>query len=158
VFIYRKKWKGGTKPTMIGVAGVARVGDFSCPLWYTAGKSIDISTLLEYINRESRDFRNIRTYEGGYRDMNNVLVENAKVMAKGQITLPKDIREILGVGMGDRVTFICRDNQVIMMNAAIYAMNMLQGGMKGEFEKAGINSDEDVMNLVKEVRSEIEGL
>jgi AbrB family looped-hinge helix DNA binding protein len=40
----------------------------------------------------------------------NILVENAKVMAKGQITLPKDIREILGVGMGDRVTLICRDN------------------------------------------------
>jgi len=90
--------------------------------------------------------------------MNNILVENAKVMAKGQITLPKDIRDILGVGMGDRVTLICRDNQVVMMNAAVYAMNMLQEGMKGEFEKAGINSDEDVMELVKEVRSEIEGL
>jgi AbrB family looped-hinge helix DNA binding protein len=90
--------------------------------------------------------------------MNNMLVENAKIMAKGQITLPKDIREILGVGMGDRVTLICRNNQVIMMNAAVYAMNMLQNGMNGEFEKAGINSDEDVMDLVKEVRSEIEGL
>ncbi len=54
--------------------------------------------------------------------MNNMIVDNAKVMAKGQITLPKDIREVLGVGMGDRVTLICRDNQVIMMNAAVYAM------------------------------------
>jgi AbrB family looped-hinge helix DNA binding protein len=88
--------------------------------------------------------------------MNNMLVENAKVMAKGQITLPKDIREVLGVGAGDRVTLICRDNQVIMMNAAIYAMNMLQEGMEGEFEKAGIMNDDDVMDLVKEVRSEIE--
>ncbi|MDR3210637.1 MAG: AbrB/MazE/SpoVT family DNA-binding domain-containing protein [Planctomycetota bacterium] len=90
--------------------------------------------------------------------MSNKLVENAKVMAKGQITLPKDVRKILGVGMGDRVTLICRDSQVIMMNAAVYAMNMLQEGMKGEFEKAGIHSDADVMDLVKEVRSEIEGL
>jgi AbrB family looped-hinge helix DNA binding protein len=90
--------------------------------------------------------------------MDNMLVENAKVMAKGQITLPKDIREVLGVGMGDRVTLISRGNQVIMMNAAVYAMNMLQEGMKGEFEKAGINSDDDVMDLVKEARSEIEGL
>jgi AbrB family looped-hinge helix DNA binding protein len=77
--------------------------------------------------------------------------------AKGQITLPKDIREILGVGTGDRVTLICRDNQVIMMNAAVYAMNMLQEGMKGEFEKAGLRTDDDVMDAVKEVRSEIEG-
>jgi AbrB family looped-hinge helix DNA binding protein len=78
-------------------------------------------------------------------------------MAKGQIILPKDIREVLGVGMGDRVTLIYRDNQVIMMNAAIYAMNMLQEGMKGAFEKAGVMSDDDVMDLVNEVRSEIEG-
>jgi AbrB family looped-hinge helix DNA binding protein len=88
----------------------------------------------------------------------SILVENAKVMAKGQITLPKDIREILGVGMGDRVTLICRDNQVLMMNSAVYAMNMLQDGMKGEFEKAGIKNDDDVIELVREVRSEIEGL
>jgi len=87
-----------------------------------------------------------------------ILVENAKVMAKGQITLPKDIREVLGVGTGDRVTLICRDNQVVMMNAAIYAMNILQERMEGEFEKAGIHNDEDVMKLVKEVRDEIEGL
>jgi AbrB family looped-hinge helix DNA binding protein len=88
----------------------------------------------------------------------SILVENAKVMAKGQITLPKDIREILGVGTGDRVTIICKDNQVVMMNAAIYAMNVLQESMKGEFEKAGIYNDDDVMKLVKEVRYEIEGL
>jgi bifunctional DNA-binding transcriptional regulator/antitoxin component of YhaV-PrlF toxin-antitoxin module len=36
--------------------------------------------------------------------MNNLFVENAKVIAKGQITLSKDIHEVLGVGMGDRVT------------------------------------------------------
>lgn len=87
---------------------------------------------------------------------NDMLVENAKVMAKGQITLPKDIRNVLGVGTGDRVTLIYRNNQVVMMNAAVYAMNMLQEGMKGEFEKAGINNDDDVMDMVKDARSEIE--
>ncbi|MDR0355333.1 MAG: AbrB/MazE/SpoVT family DNA-binding domain-containing protein [Deltaproteobacteria bacterium] len=90
--------------------------------------------------------------------MNNMLVKNLKVMAKGQITLPKEIREALGVGVGGHVTLICRGNQVIMMNALIYAMNMLQEAMKGEFEKAGLMSEDDVMDLVKEVRSEIEGL
>ena len=87
-----------------------------------------------------------------------VLVESAKVMAKGQITLPKDIRKMLGVGLGDRVTLVCRGNQVVMMNAAIYAMSVLQEGMKGEAEKAGIYNDDDVMALVKEARYEIEEL
>lgn len=86
--------------------------------------------------------------------MQNILVDNAKVMAKGQITLPKDIREALGVKTGDRVTLISQDNQVIMMNSAVYAMKMLQSSMEGEAEKAGLRSDEDVVDLVKKMRSE----
>lgn len=85
-----------------------------------------------------------------------MLVDSAKVMAKGQITLPKDIREMLRVGTGDRVMLICKDDQVILMNAAVYAMKILQNGMKGEFAKAGVFTDEDVMNLVKDIRMEIE--
>ena len=88
--------------------------------------------------------------------MDNTVVDSAKIMANGQIMLPKDIREALGVGTGDRVTLIRRDDQVIMMNAAVYAMKMLQEGMKGEFEKAGMQDDEDVLAAVKEARAEIE--
>ena len=86
--------------------------------------------------------------------MENILVDNAKVMAKGQITLPKDIRDALGVQTGDRVTLIRKDDQVIMMNAAIYAMKMLQTAMEGEAEKAGIKSDEDVSAMIAEMRAE----
>jgi len=86
--------------------------------------------------------------------MDNILVENAKVMAKGQITLPKDIREALGVKTGDRVTLISQDNQVIMMNSAVYAMKMLQSSMEGEAEKVGLRSDADVVDLIRGLRSE----
>jgi AbrB family looped-hinge helix DNA binding protein len=89
--------------------------------------------------------------------MENMIVENAKVMAKGQITLPKDIRERIGVGTGDRVALICEGDRVILMNAVVYAMRAFQKGMEGEWEKAGIHSDDDIMELVKEVRNEIEG-
>lgn len=85
--------------------------------------------------------------------MDSILVENAKVMAKGQITLPKDIRDALGVKPGDRVTLICRDNQVIMMNSAAYAMKMLQTAMTGEAEKAGLQSDDDVLRLIMDMRA-----
>ena len=86
--------------------------------------------------------------------MENILVDNAKVMAKGQITLPKDIREALGLQSGDRVTLILQDDQVIMMNSAVYAMKMLQIAMEGEAEKAGLNSDDDVVTMIMEMRSE----
>ncbi len=83
-------------------------------------------------------------------------IDNAKVMAKGQVTIPKDVREILGVSSGDRITFVVENRSVRVINSAIYAMPMLQAQMDGEAETAGITSDEDVMNLVKEVRAESE--
>lgn len=90
--------------------------------------------------------------------MANLIVDNAKVMSKGQITLPKEIRMQLGIDTGDRVTLICEGDQVVMMNAAVYAMKMLQKEMKGEAERAGLMTEEAVNELVMEVRKEIEGL
>ncbi|MDC7291436.1 AbrB/MazE/SpoVT family DNA-binding domain-containing protein [Blautia schinkii] len=81
-------------------------------------------------------------------------VDNAKVMAKGQVTIPKDIREVLGVASGDRITFIVEGNTVRIVNSAVYAMQVLQREMAGEAERAGLNSDEDVMALVEELRNE----
>lgn len=88
----------------------------------------------------------------------NAIVDNAKVMAKGQITLPKDIREALKLAVGDRVTLVYENDRVIMMNSAVYAMNMLNAGMKGEAEKNGLDDENAINELVKDVRSEIEGL
>lgn len=84
----------------------------------------------------------------------NTFVDNAKVMAKGQITIPKDIREVLGVASGDRITFIVEGNTVRIVNSAVYAMQVLQREMEGEAERTGLSSDDDVMALVKELRDE----
>lgn len=83
----------------------------------------------------------------------NTFVDNAKVMAKGQITIPKDVREALGVSSGDRVTFIVEGNSVRVVNSAVYAMQVLQQQMAGEAERADL-TDEDVNALVNELRSE----
>lgn len=90
--------------------------------------------------------------------MQNIIVDNAKVMPKGQITLPKDIRSFLRLATGDRVTLVCEGDKVIMMNSVVYAMKTLQLAMTGEAEKAGLTSDEDVVDLVSDVREEIEGI
>lgn len=83
-------------------------------------------------------------------------IDNAKVMAKGQITIPKDVRDVLGVASGDRVTFVVEGNSVRIVNSAIYAMQMLQKEMAGEAERTGLTSEEDVMGLVRELRDEDE--
>ena len=87
----------------------------------------------------------------------NAFVDNAKVMAKGQITIPKDIREVLGVSSGDRVSFVVEGNTVRLVNSAVYAMQVLQNEMRGEAERTGLTSEDDVMALVKELRNEDEG-
>ncbi len=86
--------------------------------------------------------------------MSDVIVDSAKVMSKGQITLPKDIRTQLGVATGDRVTMVCDGNQVILMNAAHYAMKVFQQGMAGEAERLGLHSEEEADAMVKKFRSE----
>lgn len=87
-------------------------------------------------------------------DIPNSFIDNAKVMSKGQVTIPKDIRTVLGLDQGSRVTFIVRDGNVQMVNSAVYAMKMLQAEMNGEATKANINNAEDVNALVKSIRSE----
>ena len=86
----------------------------------------------------------------------NTFVDNAKVMAKGQITIPKDVRDVLGVSNGDRVTFIVEGNTVRIVNSAVYAMQVLQQEMTGEAERTGLTSEDDVTALVKELRNENE--
>lgn len=86
-----------------------------------------------------------------------MLFNTAKVMSKGQITLPIDIRRSMGLSTGDRVALIYENDRVIMMNPAIYAMETLQKEMSGEWEKAGIHSEDDIAALMREIRTEVEG-
>lgn len=86
----------------------------------------------------------------------NTFIDNAKVMSKGQVTIPKDVREILGISSGDRITFVVENSNVRLINSAIYAMQLLQAQMANEAENTGLTSDEAIMDLVKEVRAESE--
>ena len=99
----------------------------------------------------------MKILQGG-SGMNNMIVDNAKVMSKGQITLPKEIRNKLGLTTGDRVTLICEGDQVVMMNAAVYAMKMLQKGMEGQAYSVELVTENAINELVAEVRGEVEGL
>ena len=80
-----------------------------------------------------------------------VVLESAKVMSKGQVTIPKDIREKMRINEGDQVVFVYDNEKVIMMNAAIYAMKLMQEVMNGEAEKQGIN-EEDVSKIIRGIR------
>ena len=86
----------------------------------------------------------------------NTFIDNAKVMSKGQVTIPKDVREILGISSGDRITFVVENGNVRLINSSVHAMQLLQAQMANEAENTWLTSDEAIMDLVKEVRAESE--
>ena len=81
-----------------------------------------------------------------------VTVSDARVMSKGQVTIPKSVRTSLGIVPGDRVTFIMENGSVRIVNSIMYAMQRIQEQMKGEAEKAGFLSDEDIADWITESR------
>lgn len=89
-----------------------------------------------------------------FNNVKKTFTDNAKVMSKGQITIPKDIREVLGVENGDRVTFVVDGDTVRIVNSAVYAMQILQSDMVGEAERTNLTSDDDFIKLVKNLRNE----
>ena len=79
---------------------------------------------------------------------------DAKVMSKGQVTIPKNVRAALGVETGDRVTFVVDGTNVRVVNSAVYALMKLQDQMKDAAEKVGFMSEDDVADWITNSRRE----
>lgn len=61
---------------------------------------------------------------------------SAKLTSKGQITLPREVREKLGVDKGDRVEFVIRDGGEIVIEPATIPLSSLRGMLKSGRRKA----------------------
>ena len=87
--------------------------------------------------------------------MTTEFVNDAKVMSKGQVTIPKNVREALGIDVGDRVTFIVDGSDIRIMNSAVYALKRLQKQMKGEAAKAGFTAEDVIAEWITKSRREV---
>ena len=74
------------------------------------------------------------------------------IVRKPKIFTAHRNRIALGVDSGDRVTFIVEGNTVRIINSAGFALQRFQEQMKGEAEKAGFFSEEDVANWITQSR------
>ncbi len=81
-------------------------------------------------------------------------MELAKITARGQITIPVEIRKKLGVQEGDKVIFLEENGRIIIGNAAMAALKLTQNAFKGEAGKVGLENEQDVVDLVKDIRRE----
>ena len=52
--------------------------------------------------------------------MKDIFMDTAKVMAKGQVTIPKRIRELLNLENGDYVTFVVNKDRVEILNSEVF--------------------------------------
>ena len=81
-------------------------------------------------------------------------MELAKVTSKGQVTIPIEIRKKLGVKNGDKILFVEEAGKIYILNSSIDALREAQRAFAGEAEKLGLHDDNDVMEMVKELREE----
>ena len=82
-------------------------------------------------------------------------MELAKITSKGQITLPVAIRKILNLKDGDKVAFIEKNGQFILVNPVSLAIDEARNAFDGEAGRLNLKNEKDVVNLVKDVRKEI---
>ena len=77
----------------------------------------------------------------------------AKVSANGQITVPAEIRRLLGLRSGDKILFFQNSNgEVVINNASAQAIYKAQKAFESVAEQMGVENEEDVQALVDEIR------
>lgn len=77
----------------------------------------------------------------------------AKISANGQITVPAEIRRLLGLRSGDKILFFQNSNgEVVINNASTQAISKAQKAFEGVAEQMGVSNEDDVQALVDEVR------
>jgi len=81
-------------------------------------------------------------------------MELAKITTKGQITIPVHVRKKLNLKDGDKVIFIEENGRMIMENSTKVALREVQDAFDGEAERVGLETEEDVVDLVKQFRKE----
>ena len=76
-----------------------------------------------------------------------------RLSANGQITVPAEIRKLLGLKSGDKILLYQNDSgEIVLGNASANALFKVQNAMEGVAERLGVYNEDDVQKLVDEVR------
>ena len=108
---------------------------------------VDIFMEIKYTN-DVRKVRDILLLGGGF------YMELAKVTSKGQVTIPIEIRKKLGIKNGDKILFVEEAGKIYMLNSSMDVLREAQKAFAGEAERLGLSDDNDVMEMIKELREE----
>lgn len=96
-----------------------------------------------------KNVKNVKTLKGwGY------IVEVSRISSKGQVTIPKSIRQLLNLNDGDRVAFLEDNGKVMIAKASLIALRELQDALGKEARKKGI-TEQDLLKELEVVREEM---
>jgi len=78
-------------------------------------------------------------------------MEISRISSKGQVTIPKSIRNLLKLKEGDRVAFLEDNGKVVITKASLIALRELQDALSTEAQEKGI-TEQDLFNELEIVR------
>jgi antitoxin PrlF len=81
-------------------------------------------------------------------------MEVSRISSKGQVTIPKNIRQLLNLNEGDRVAFIEENGKVVITKASLIALHELQEALGQEANQKGI-MEQDLFNDLERIREEM---
>jgi len=80
-------------------------------------------------------------------------MELAKISTNGQITVPIEIRKMLGVKAGDKLLFYQNEmGDVVVNNASNSTLEKARADFAGLAKELGVTNSDDVQKLVDEIR------
>lgn len=78
----------------------------------------------------------------------------SRISSKGQVTVPKSIRQLLDLGEGDRLAFVQENGKVVITKASLIAFRKLTDTISEEAEKNGV-TEEELLQDLERVREEM---
>ncbi len=78
-------------------------------------------------------------------------IEMATISSRGQICIPNDIREEMGLEEGNKVLFVLTDNSLIMKKADMQTFRQITAPLKEEAKKIGMK-EADANEIVHRAR------
>jgi antitoxin PrlF len=82
-------------------------------------------------------------------------IETSRMTSKGQVTVPKNIREALGLSEGDRVAFARGpDGRIVLEKVGLITFRKLADELAKSFEEKGI-SEEEALQELERIREEL---
>ena len=81
-------------------------------------------------------------------------MEVSRVTSKGQITIPKAVRERLNLTEGSKVAFIEKDGNIVITKSSVVALRDFFDSMSTEAQAKGI-TEEELLNDLDQVREEM---